>query len=144
MWSNAATTPETTYSWADPGSYTVVITGTNCDGASVVTDTLVVDVYEPCIPLTGVEISGATSLLVGETGLFNVSLIPPDATDPSITWSNGITGTQAAYSWKEPGTFYVTVTAMNCGGTVMKSQAVEVILSSYPVWLPLILRTQAR
>jgi PKD repeat protein len=134
-----------TYTWDLPGIYTVEITATNCEGSAVVTDTLVVDVYQPCTELTGAAIDGLTSLLVGETGLYTVTLTPDDATSPSILWSNGITDTQAAYTWTEPGLYSVTVTASNCSGVVVSaSYDVEVIQPIYARWMPLIFRPETR
>jgi PKD repeat protein len=145
LWSNGKTTPVITNTWDLPGLYTVVITATNCDGSAVVTDTLVVDVYEPCTALTGAQIDGPASLLVGETGLYTVTLTPPDATLPfDILWSNGITDTQSAsYSWNEPGTYTVTLMASNCGGVVSTTLTVDVIQPVYPMWLPFIVRLDA-
>ncbi len=76
LWDNAGTAPENTYTWDLPGTYTVEITATNCEGSVVVTDTLVVDVYQPCNGLTGAEIDGPDTLLVGQAGLYSVTLIP--------------------------------------------------------------------
>ena len=128
LWSNGLTATETSYSWDIPGSYTIVITSTNCDGTAVVTDTLVVDVL--CSGLTGAEITGPASLFVGETGSYSVSLTPPTATLPlDILWSSGVTETQADYSWDVPGTYDVSVTASNCSGAsvVTDTQAVAIL-----------------
>jgi hypothetical protein len=146
LWSNGGTTPETTYSWDLPGTYTVEITTTNCDGSAVVTDTLAVEVYQPCTGLTGAGINGPTSLLVGETGLYTVSITPPDATLPfDILWSNGLTDTQATYSWNVPGLFPVSVTATNCGGIVAAPAFnVHVFQRNYSVWIPLIYRPNVK
>jgi hypothetical protein len=111
----------------------------------VVTNTLEVLVYKPCNGLEAAEINGPTSLLVDETGLYTVTWTPVDATLPiDILWSNLVTGTVAAYSWTEPGLFSVTVTASNCGGPVEATLDVEVVLPNYPVWVPLILRAEAK
>ena len=132
LWSNGITDTQSTYSWPEQGTYTVIITSTNCEGSAVVTDTLEVVVSAPCTDLTGVEIDGPINLLVGETGLYSVTLTPQDATPPiDILWSNGITDTQATYSWIEPGTYTVTVTASNCSGTTV-SDILEVVVSEPP------------
>jgi hypothetical protein len=141
LWDDGKTTPIITRTWDLPGLYTIEITATNCDGSAVVTDTLVVDVYQPCTELTGASIAGPTHLLVGETGIFTVTLTPLDATDPSILWNNGITETQSAYTWSEPGIYTVSVTASNCSGVVVSDEFdVTVIRPMYPRWLPLIHR----
>ncbi len=144
-WSTGDSGADISFTPTEPGAYTMVITGTNCDGSAVVTDTLVIDVYIPCTPLASAEIHGPTSLDVGETGVYTVSLTPTDASLPiEIVWSNGITGTEASYSWLEAGLYNVEVTATNCGGAVTDIQEVEVIQTSFPVWLPLILRAQLK
>ena len=141
LWSNGGVTPETTYSWDIPGTQTVEITAKNGSGSAVVTDTLVVEVYQP---LAGAEIEGPASLLVGETGIYSVTLTPPDATPPfEILWSNGITDTQAAYSWNVLGLQTVSVEVTSCCGTVQApSFPVEVI--PYRLWLPFMVRIEAR
>ena len=141
LWSNGEVTPETTYSWDIPGTQTVEITATNGSGSVVVTDTLVVEVYQP---LTGAEIEGPASLRVGETGMYSVTLTPPDATPPfEFLWSNGITDTQAAFSWNVLGLQNVSVEVTNCCGTVQApSFPVEVI--PYRLWLPIMVRIEAR
>jgi hypothetical protein len=145
LWSNNDTNPVTSYSWDTPGTYSVTITAENCAGSGVVTNTLEVLVYKPCNGLEAAEINGPTSLLVDETGLYTVTWTPVDATLPiDILWSNLVTGTVAAYSWTEPGLFSVTVTASNCGGPVEVTLDVEVVLPNYPVWVPLILRAEAK
>ena len=82
---------------------------------------------------------------MGETGVYTVSLTPSEASLPiDIEWSNGITGTEASFSWLAPGLYVVGVTATNCGGPIVDIQGVEVIQTSFPVWLPLILRAQVK
>ena len=141
LWSNGEVTPETTYSWDIPGTQIVEITAKNGNGSTVVTDTLLVEVYQP---LTGAEIEGPASLLVGETGIYSVTITPPDATLPfEILWSNGLTDTQAAYSWNVLGLQTVSVEVTNCCGTVQApSFPVEVI--PYRLWLPIMVRIEAR
>lgn len=145
LWSTGDTPHKINLSRNEPGFYTMVITGTNCDGSSVVTDTLVVDVYTPCTPLSGVEITGPVSLAEGETGVHTLTLSPVDASRPiAILWSNGMTGTLASYSWDEPGLYAVRVTASNFGGSVSDTVQVDVFQTSFPLWMPLILRTQTK
>ncbi len=140
LWNNDATTPETSISWDLPGTYTVTISAENCDDAQVVTDTLQVIVSEPCVPVSGAEISGPSSLLVGEQGVYTVTVIPGDATDPDILWNNGVTETQSIYQVYVPGIFEVSVAVGNCGGMANDSLTVEVWRPILPLWLPLILK----
>jgi PKD repeat protein len=128
VWSNGMTGTSAIYSWAEPGIYTVVVTGTNCYGAAVVTDTLEVTVL--CVELSNATIAGPDVLAVGETGTYSVTLEPPDATGPiDIVWSNGMTGTSAIYSWADPGTYTLAVTGTNCYGAAVVTDTFDVTVS---------------
>jgi hypothetical protein len=143
-WSNGMTTTEAAYSWPEAGDYTVVVTATNCDGA-VVTDTFDVTVIAPCVEVISATISGPEALLVGEMGTFSVTLEPPDATPPiDILWSNGMTGTSTTYSWDEPGTYTVVVTATNCEGAALATGTLEVAVTQpmHYVYLPIVVKDQ--
>ncbi len=141
LWDGGETALEITRTWDAPGWYSVEITATNCEGSAVVTGTLEVNIYNPCNGLEAAEITGPSSLLVGETGSYTVTWTPIDATLPvDILWSNGITETQATYSWLEPGLQTVSVSAENCGGLVQATLDVEIIIPNYPIWMPLINR----
>ena len=146
LWSNNDTNPVTSFSWEAPGTYSVEITAQNCAGSGVVTGTLEVSVYEPCNGLEGAEIAGPTSLEVGETGLYTVTWTPLDATLPvDILWSNGITDTQATYSWIEPGVQHVSVVVENCSAVPVEAGLdVEIIQTNFPLWMPLVVRAVAR
>jgi hypothetical protein len=143
LWSNGMTDTTTTYSWPEPDAYTIIVTATNCDGSAVVTDALTVAVL--CVEVSNATISGPEALLVGETGTYSVTLEPPNATDPiEITWSNGMTGTSADFSWTEPGTQTVVVTATNCGGAAVATATLEVgvIQPMHYVYLPIVVKDQ--
>jgi hypothetical protein len=136
-WIDGTTGISTTLSWDEAGSYTVVVTGTNCEGDGLVTDTL--DVNVTCVALVGASIAGPDDLLAGETGVFTVTWEPENATDPSIEWSNGLTDTiTATYSWAEPGSHTVAVTLTNCGDVEVKASTQVGILGRY--YLPLIVK----
>jgi hypothetical protein len=140
LWSNEDTSPETTYSWDVTGTYTVEISASNCEDAAVVTDTLVVEVVEPCYALAGATIDGSASLVVGEPGLYSILLDPPNASQPiEILWSNGITGTQATYTWNLIGSYVVSAEATNCGGTEV-APPFDVAVLPMQQWLPLLVR----
>jgi hypothetical protein len=138
-WSNGMTGTIATYSWPDPGFYTVAVTATNCSGSAVVTASVQVEVV--CVGLTDATIAGPEHLLVGETAPYSVTLAPPDATPPvDILWSNGMTGTEASYSWPDPGIHTVTVTATNCAGTAVVTDTLDVSVVPYTVLLPVVLK----
>jgi PKD repeat protein len=121
-WDNGTVGPTAVYSWTTPGTYTVTVTATNPCGQ--VRDTFTVSV---CQPVQGVQIGGPTSLRVGETGVYTTAYAPPTATLPlTLTWNNGAVGPTAAYSWTQPGTHTVTVTATNPCSWVSATLAVTV------------------
>jgi len=142
VWSNGTTGPSATYSWAEPGLYTVAVTATNCPSATV-TASLTVEVL--CVELAGAMVTGPVELLEGEAGLYSVSLEPPAVTPPiELVWSNGLTGTSAVYSWAIPGDYTVVVTATNCAGLaeVTGTLGVTVAAQMHYVYLPIVVRNE--
>ena len=141
-WNNGDTTPVATYSWPEPGTYTVEITAENCDGTAVVTGTLQVEVYQPCNALESVEITGPSTVWLGQPALYTATFTPPGATPPvSILWNNGVTDTQSTYTWDVLGLHTVSVTASNCGGPdLADAMDVNVIWGIRPMWLPIMMK----
>jgi hypothetical protein len=136
-WNNGETGNPVAYSWEEPGLYTVVVTGTNCEGEAVVADTLEVSVT--CVALAEVSIDGPTELFIGEAGVFTADWLPANATAPLIEWSNGLTDTiTATYGWDEPGSYTVAVTLTNCGNVEVTASAQVSVLGRY--YLPLIVK----
>jgi hypothetical protein len=141
VWSNGETGTSAIYSWADPGTYTVVVTGTNCYGAAVVTDTF--DVTVSCVEVSSATIAGPDALAPGETGTYSVTLEPPDATEPiDVVWSNGEAGYTAAYSWTVPGGYTIVVTGTNCAATGIVTDALHVAVTEpmFYVYLPVVVK----
>jgi len=129
-----------TYSWAEPGLYTIVVTATNCPSATV-TASLTVEVL--CVELTGATVTGPVELLVRESGLYSVTLDPPTATPPiAPVWSNGATGTSAVYGWIIPGNYTVVVTATNCAGPAEVTGTLGVTVAPFRFYLPLVVRKE--
>jgi hypothetical protein len=127
VWSNGLTGTPAAFQWAEPGSYTIGVTGTNCAGFAVVTATFEVEVT--CVGATSATVAGPEVLPLGEVGVYTATAAPPNATAPlTFTWSNGQSGPAASYSWSELGPQTVVLTATNCGGAavVTGSLAVEV------------------
>jgi hypothetical protein len=140
-WSNGMTGTSSVYSWPEPGFYTVVVTGSNCAGLSVVTASFEVEV--DCVELTGATVSGPEEVLLGETATYTVTLAPPEATGPiDILWSNGAISYTATYSWTTPGTQTVVVTATNCGGSAVVTGTIEVEVTQplHRIYLPIVVR----
>jgi hypothetical protein len=143
VWSNGMTGTSAIYSWADPGSYTIVVTGTNCEGAAVVTEPFAVDV--PCVELSSATIEGPDTLAPGETSTYSVTLAPPSATEPiDVLWSNGETGYTTAYSWTVPGDYTIFVTGTNCAGTGVVTGTLPVAVAEpmFYVYLPVVVKNR--
>lgn len=68
------------------GEGTVVIKATADDGSGA-SDTFSVSVTDPEVLVTSVSIDGATTVEVGDSERYDVSVYPSDATDDSISWS---------------------------------------------------------
>jgi hypothetical protein len=122
-WDNGTVGPSASYSWPDPGSYTLQVTATNGCGQAQETFTVTVLCYAP----EEVQIIGPAQLPVGINGAYVASYNPPTATTPiTLTWDNGATGPTAAYSWTTTGTYSLAVTATNGCGQAQDSFSVTV------------------
>lgn len=101
QWSNGATT--SSIDNAGPGNYTVTVTGSNgC--TSVVSGTLV----NQDIPIdVSADVVGNNSCLIPGMGNGSINLNVNTTGTPTITWSNGATGT--SLTDLDPGTYTVTV-----------------------------------
>ncbi len=135
-WSNGTVGASATYSWTDPGAYTVTAVAFNLCGR--VTATLAVTAF--CQPLEGVAIAGPLALLVDRPGTYRAVEEPLTASLPiTFSWSNGAVGPTAAYSWSAVGRYTATVTATNRCGEATGTLGVRV-LEEWPhhVYLPLV------
>jgi hypothetical protein len=125
LWSNGLTGTSAVYQWAEPGSYTVGVTGTNCAGFAAVTATFEVEVT--CVGVASATVAGPETLPLGEVGVYTATAAPPNATEPiTFTWSTGQTGPATSYSWSELGPQTVVLTATNCGGAALVTGSLEV------------------
>ena len=84
------------------------------------------------VPLTGVGISGTTSVLEGQSVALSSILTPSFASTPiGYEWQNPPDPMQdtatATYMWSAYGNQAVTLTASNCGGAFAKAQTVKVM-----------------
>jgi CSLREA domain-containing protein len=96
---------------------------------------------EPCDPVETASVEGPASLLVGETGVYSATYTPLTATLPvTLTWEDGTVGATAAYSWTQPGTYTLAVTATNPCGEVSGAFPVVVSAKSYWIFLPLVVK----
>jgi hypothetical protein len=95
-----------------------------------------------CNLLTGVEIQGPSSLLVGQTGTFRAAPVPITASRPlEYTWDNGTVGASTTYSWTVTGTHSLTISAWNPCGEAQATHAVRVLTEwPYHFYLPFVTR----
>ncbi len=137
-WSNGEDGATAAYSWTMPGTYTVAVTASNDCG--IVSGLLTVTVEGPsCLPVESVAITGPLSLEVGVTGLYTASYVPLTATQPvTLTWDSGAVGMTATYSWMAPGSYTITVSALNGCGSADATLAVAVRGPEYRVYLPVV------
>jgi parallel beta-helix repeat protein len=95
------------------------------------------DEHWPCIPMTGVEITGKFTTTAGVGAVFTAAVHPPtvmlpitytwEATErPSLTQSGGISHT-AVFTWHGAGAQVMTVTAVNaCGPVVSRTHVITI------------------
>jgi CSLREA domain-containing protein len=96
-------------------------TALNCDGQLNTSEfSAPVPVETPCTPLSGVTIEGPTTGDVGVAVCFTATVSPGDASTPiDYLWDpvpDGQGNEYVCYTWMNPGTYVITVTASNCSG----------------------------
>ncbi len=118
-----STSRDPVWQYSSAGSYTVTLTATNDCGTDYAGDLVTVS-----LPLSGASIVGPTFLLVGETGHYTATPLPPDATAPQYSWDNGQIGITTTYSWPMPGEYTIALTATNACSLV--TTTLDVLVSS--------------
>ncbi len=124
------------YSWDIPGSYIIHGTAANCGNTVAATKTINVLCSAP---LTSIAISGPASVIVGQNPTFNIVVSPANA-NPLIAyhWSpspnSGQNEAQAVYPGQYVGSYTITATATNCGGTFTASHTYLVTDTVFPAW----------
>ncbi len=130
------------YIWDYPGTQVITVTAENLEGSS--TDTFSLQVR---MPPSSVEVAGAEVGEVNEIYLFTASVDPITTTVPityvwsvdgevSITDTAGITDS-VIFSWEQPGTHQISVSASNPAGTVGDIWSMTVYIR---VFIPMSLR----
>lgn len=125
-----------THTYAQTGSYMVVLTASNCSSPSVVlTDTLIVQSSAPCKPVQDVDLNWQpTTPTVGAVVTLTAEVFPPSATDPIIRWAFGDGGSGEGncitHSYGQPGAYTVVVTASNCLTASASNQASLVVITA--------------
>ncbi len=124
-----------TYTWATTGTKTITLTVENCESSVVDTHQIVINAPAPAceFPLTGLTLGGPTTGFVETEYTYTATPVPANATLPiTYTWEAdgqvAVSGQQSAitYTWTTPGTKAITVTAQNCGGTIVQYYTVNV------------------
>ncbi len=124
-----------TYTWATTGTKTITVTVENCESSVVDTHQIVINAPTPAceFPLTGLTLDGATTGYIETEYTYTATPVPSNATTPlTYTWQADeqadYTGALATrnYTWATPGTKAITVTAQNCGGTIVQHYSVNV------------------
>ncbi len=135
------------YTWSTTGTHIISLTAQNCGGSQIDAHTITISQTEPgCpIPLSDVTIDGPTTGYVDAAYTLNASLTPTDATPPiSYTWSpepaSGQGTGSARYTWSATGTYTISLTAQNCGGSRTDSHQISITAAGYHVYLPIIVR----
>lgn len=149
-WSPAPLTGQGTdtacYNWPQPGTYQLAVTATNCSGAGQAQDTLTVNVGGACVPVTGVDIAGPTTGIVGLPYAFDAVVAPPDAGTPIVyTWfptpTSGQGSAHATYLWDTAGGMSIMVEVSNCGSPDVVYDIHNITITGgtvYHVYLPAI------
>ena len=123
------------------------------DGKSTATpqdDTYYAVCASDCIPLSTAAIEGPLdvtgTLYIDNLYTFEAAITPITATTPiTYTWTptptNGQHHATAQYQWDAPGSYTITLTAENCGGSVVAPpREVTIEEPPYRIYLPLTLR----
>jgi PKD repeat protein len=137
-------TANPTFSWPNPGTFTVTVGVSDSDGGNV-TKTKQVDVLGPAsgksctVKTTSGSVDSATGV-EGSTSLVFVATCTPSVSSYSWSLSDGTTGTGnplAAHVFGDNGTFTGTVTAFYSGSPVQGSSNVTISNANPAVKVPL-------
>jgi len=123
-----------TYTWATTGTKTITVTVENCEQSVVDTHQIVINAPVPAceFQLTGLTLDGPATGFIETEYSYTATPVPSNATTPiTYTWQadeqSAVSGQQSVtYTWATPGTKAITVTAQNCGGTIVQHYSVNV------------------
>ncbi len=130
-------TATATYNWDAAGSKTITVTAQNATGGPV-SDSHVITISVPVVPVDSVTISGPTSGVVNTTYTFAATVSPANASTPiTYTWTpaplSGQGMANAAYSWGADGSYTITVTAENGSGQATDTHVIVIGAAPVPV-----------
>ncbi len=118
----ADTVDEIDFTWDDIGTKTITVTASNAGGSVTDTHTIEIGSMIPRVTLSGPELNQ-----VGEANVFTATVVPPDIAQPiTYTWQasgqipiteTGGLSDSVSFTWDEPGTQVITVTASNILGS---------------------------
>jgi uncharacterized repeat protein (TIGR01451 family) len=114
--------PSPVFTYTSAGTYTVIVTATNCEERAVVTDTIHVSVEDICHSVQSVTATADDPVKLGEPIHFQATIAPPTSTRPiHYTWNFGAAGygrglntATPVFTYTEAGTHSVAVSALNC------------------------------
>jgi uncharacterized repeat protein (TIGR01451 family) len=115
--------PSPVFTYTIAGTYTVIVTATNCESRAVVTDTVQVSVEDVCHDVQSVTATADDPVTLGEPIHFRATIAPPTSTRPlHYTWNFGAAGygsgqntATPVFTYTEAGTHIASVSVINCG-----------------------------
>jgi PKD repeat protein len=138
--------PEHTF--ASSGTYSVTLTVSNCDGANTASISHDVTVSDVCVPVTGPDFTWAPLTPTAGDSVTFTSSVAGGSLPIAYNWDfgDGSTGTDVnpEHTFASSGTYSVTLTVSNCGGSstdfITKDVTVLPPESGVTIYLPLIVR----
>jgi PKD repeat protein len=130
------------------GTFSVTLTVSNCDGANTASISHDVTVSDVCVPVTGPDFTWAPLTPTAGDSVTFTSSIAGGSLPIAYNWDfgDGSTGTGAnpEHTFASSGTYSVTLTVSNCGGSstdfITKDVTVLPPESGVTIYLPLIVR----
>jgi PKD repeat protein len=135
---NTSTERDPVHTYATVGEYTIVLTATNSWGKLVRHDTATVR----DVPISGLSLQHDGPTMLGHSTMLSASVI--NGTHVAYNWDLGDGQTQSGahliHTYAAPGTYQVTVTALNGTNETEASATVNVLDPGYTVCLALVLK----
>lgn len=115
------------HAWDEPGTYTVTLTATNDAGSDDVAKTVTVIPLPPDPPTAGFTVASATVPVNSVVNFTNTST--GDPTEFAWDFGDGASSvaTSPPHGYSSPGTYEVTLTARNAGGSDSITKTIVVI-----------------
>ncbi len=119
--------PNVSHSWDEPGTFRVTLTARNSAGEDEESKTVTVIPLPPDPPAAGFTVSSATVPVNAVVNFTNTTT--GDPTEFSWDFGDGTTSTAASppHGFSSPGTYEVTLTASNAGGSDSFTRTIVVV-----------------